>query len=68
MRSRLQPHEAVLKEYEEAFEAYMALLPEGCVRVEGARVSLKVIDLRPIAAAERRLAMAERELGELDAA
>jgi hypothetical protein len=68
MRNRLDPHQQILKEYDEAFEAYMAFLPKGCVQVDGPRVSLKVINTKAIAAAEQRLAQAERELEGLDAA
>lgn len=68
MRTRLQPHELILKEYEEAFEAYQALAPAGRCRVTGPRVSLQIADAKAFEKAQERLAIAERELLELDAA
>ena len=68
MSTRLQRHEVVIKEYEEAFEAYLALAPAGGCRVSGARVTLEMVNTKAIEKAQQRLANAERELFELDAA
>ena len=65
MKHHLQRHEIVIKEYEEAFEAYLALLPT-VRRVDRLRISLKVIDTKALEKAQQRLAIAERELFELD--
>lgn len=68
MKTRIDPHQQILKEYDEAFAAFMAVAPAGRCRVEGVRVTLEVLDLKAFEKARERLAIAERELLELDAA
>jgi hypothetical protein len=68
MKNPLQPYEIVIKEYEEAFDVYMALAPNGLCRVSGPRVSLGIGDAKAFERAQERLAIAERELLDLDAA
>jgi hypothetical protein len=67
-RQQLDPCQQVIKEYEDAFDAYMLLAPRGSCRIEGARVTLEIVDIKSLQKAQDRLAKAERELLELDAA
>ncbi|MEO8457929.1 MAG: hypothetical protein ABI559_08965 [Chloroflexota bacterium] len=66
--ARLDPCQQVIKEYEEAFEAYLAVAPAARCRADGVRIKLEIVDIKALQKAQDRLAKAERELLELDAA
>ena len=65
---RLDHCQLVIKEYEEAFDAYIAVAPPARCHADGVRVSLQIVNVKALEKAQDRLAKAERELLELDAA